>query len=220
MSHFKIVFLTSLSLALVFELFNTISVPITSHLFISEYNGYKFGVFGWCKVDGSICSPIRMGYSLDDILLFNDNEYLHLPNHAKYALSKLLLVHVLSFVCVLVFWLFAILICIKWLNTSKSVLLFAVGWSMVTFMVSLLGFLIDVLMFASHVTWSSWLMLVSAFFVALSGILLCLMIRDLSYRRFVKLQGEVDVCVPMTEPRDPDELNEIWKKKTSKTEIL
>lgn len=219
MPYSKRVLLICTTLALVCEFFNTISVPITSHLYISEYNGYKFGVFGWCKQDGSICSPVRVGYSLDDILLLNDNEYLHLPNHAKYALSKLLLVHMLSFASVLVFWLFSLLTCVKRLHISRGILLFAVVWSMMTFMISLLGFLIDILMFASHITWSSWLVLVGAFCVAVSGFMLCLMIRDVPYKRFVKLQGDVDVCVPMSELRDSQDSSDSWNNR-QRREIL
>ena len=128
----KIVLVVLLTLALVFECFSTISVPITIGLYISEYNGYRFGVFGWCKVDRSVCSPIRIGYSKDDILLFNEQEYLHLPNHAKYALSNLLLVHVLAFVCVTILWVFGMLTCFRCIKTSRRMLIIAVLWSMLT----------------------------------------------------------------------------------------
>ena len=197
MQWFKVVLLTALTISLVFQLFSVITVPITSNIFIAQYKGYRFGVFGWCKLKASVCSQIRMGYALQDIMLINDNEYLHLPTKAKYALSKLLLVHAISLVCVFMLWLASIVICVFWLRVSKNVLFGAVLWSMVTFMVSLLAFLIDVLMFGSYVTWASWLMLVSAFFVALSGLMICLLIRELPYKRFVKLQKEVEIDVPM-----------------------
>ncbi|QEU60113.1 hypothetical protein KDRO_C06400 [Kluyveromyces lactis] len=207
----KIVLVVLLTLALVFECFSTISVPITIGLYISEYNGYRFGVFGWCKVDRSVCSPIRIGYSKDDILLFNEQEYLHLPNHAKYALSNLLLVHVLAFVCVTILWIFGMLTCCRCIKTSRRMLIIAVVWSMVTFMVTLLGFLIDILIFSSHVTWCTWLTLASAFFTVLSGTVLCVMRRNLTYDKFLESKAEKHgVYVPVCRLNDVEELEIPW----------
>lgn len=198
-----VVLLTLLSLALVFECFSTISVPITSRFYISEYNGYRFGVFGWCAVNGNVCSPIKIGYSKNDILFFNDQEYLHLPNNAKYALSNLLLVHVLAFVCVSLLWIFGVLTCFRCIRISRGTMTVAVVWSMLSFMMVLLGFLIDILIFSSHVTWCSWLTLVGAFFTALSGTMLCLMRRDLpSHESLDRNVEKTTVYVPVCSIED------------------
>lgn len=48
-------------LAFVLLLLSTLSTPIIKGIPLASYQGYNFGVFGWCK--GSSCSPINIGYS-------------------------------------------------------------------------------------------------------------------------------------------------------------
>jgi len=49
--------------AFVLLLLSTISTPIVKAIPLASFNGVTFGVFGYCKADGS-CSKIQIGYSV------------------------------------------------------------------------------------------------------------------------------------------------------------
>lgn len=97
-------------ICLVVQLLPVISVPITGlgigyNLHLSKYQNYTFGVFGLCTKHG-ICSKPRIGYppESDEFYSFmdSDGEYpefaaAELPSKARYAISKLLVVHIVGF---------------------------------------------------------------------------------------------------------------------------
>jgi hypothetical protein len=49
-------------LAFVLLLLSTLSTPIIKGIPLASYQGYNFGVFGYCK-DGGECHPFTVGYS-------------------------------------------------------------------------------------------------------------------------------------------------------------
>ncbi len=49
-------------LAFVLLLLSTLTTPVIKGIPLGSYQGYNFGVFGFCK-DGGECSQIAVGYS-------------------------------------------------------------------------------------------------------------------------------------------------------------
>ncbi len=48
--------------AFVLLLLSTLSTPVIKGIPLASYQGYNFGVFGWCKESGG-CSAFQIGYS-------------------------------------------------------------------------------------------------------------------------------------------------------------
>lgn len=91
-------------LCLVVELLPVISIPITatSHrIYLASYHNYTFGVFGICEIQSGACSPPKIGYPSDNNpfydLVESPERGVELPSSVTYTISKLLVVHVISF---------------------------------------------------------------------------------------------------------------------------
>lgn len=95
---------------LVIQLLPIISVPITGSrigysIYLSYYQNYKFGVFGLCDMTKNICSDAKIGYPsksdpfYDAVSDSYEKQFggVELPSKARYTISKLLVVHVVSF---------------------------------------------------------------------------------------------------------------------------
>ncbi|ODV81786.1 pali-domain-containing protein [Suhomyces tanzawaensis NRRL Y-17324] len=92
---------------LVVQLLPVISVPITSassRFYLSQYQSYSFGVFGICDLQTSVCSHAKIGYPPVNSTFYElaseqvpDVGGIALPSNATYAISKLLVVHVIAF---------------------------------------------------------------------------------------------------------------------------
>ncbi|CAH2354355.1 pH-response regulator protein palI/RIM9 [[Candida] railenensis] len=109
--HSGLLFMTMLCLGcLVVQLLPILSVPITGKgikysIYLSHYDNYKYGVFGLCDVTQDICSDTKIGYPSNGSNFFTamsegyKEEYggVQLPSNARYTISKLLVVHVVSF---------------------------------------------------------------------------------------------------------------------------
>ena len=54
-------------IAFVLVLLSTISTPIVKSIPLAKHDGYRFGVFGYCKDDGSQCSSPSIGYGTGKI---------------------------------------------------------------------------------------------------------------------------------------------------------
>lgn len=170
-----------LSIAFAFQLIAILSVPVTKSISICTYDGYKFGVFGLCR--GNSCSKVGIGYTgkeLDDVDGFS------LPSNARRSVSKLLVVHPISagFSIILLFS-SALL---HWHGPSNSLrfLFFLLLWTIPSFLISLLSFLVDILLFVPHLDWGGWIVLAATVLIAVSGVLLCIMRRTVSSRRVLK----------------------------------
>lgn len=49
--------------AFVLLLLTTLSTPIIQAIPLASYDGYNFGVFGYCETASGMCSPIAIGYA-------------------------------------------------------------------------------------------------------------------------------------------------------------
>lgn len=185
-----------LTVALVFQIFATVSAPIVKTIAISEYNGYRFGVFGWCKNGTITCSSVKVGYSLDTPEVFNETGNPLFPSYAKKSLSKLLLAHSIALGATAILWILGLVLHLKDLKHHRHYLLVFALLCMATFLISLLSFLVDLVLFVSFLLWPSWLVLVSTILLALTGTMLWALRRSAALRHS-RLQNEDELMFHM-----------------------
>lgn len=158
------------------EVVSILSVPVSKSITLCNYGDFEFGVFGYCNTKTGDCSSARIGYPTD--------AGISLPSSARSSLSKLLIVHVVAAGLTLIMFINALLAHV--LSSSTGFLLVMLVLALPTFLISLLAFLVDILLFVSHLNWAGWIVLVSTVLIAFSGIILCLMRRTLSSQRAMK----------------------------------
>lgn len=177
-----------LVVAFTFQLLAVISVPVTKKIYLSEYQDYTFGVFGLCY-NGTTCSSVGIGYSASDI---DTLQGFTLPSNARHSVSKLLIVHPIAtgFTLFLLIGAFTL----HWHGPSSSLrfLFFLLLWTIPTFLLALLSFLVDILLFIPHLNWGGWIVLAAAVLIALCAIFLCMMRRTISSRKNMKKIGRTN----------------------------
>ncbi|KAI0403829.1 pali-domain-containing protein [Xylaria palmicola] len=163
-------------------LLSVLSTPIIKAIPLGVYkpeNGgvVNFGVFGYCK--GSQCSPIEIGY---DTSIFTPQSF-DLPSATRTRLSAILIVHPIAAFLTLVMFIMAVVAHLHSPSHSSRYLCGLFIFGILTFLVCLLAFLIDVLLFVPHLAWGSWLVLAATILVFLSFIVSCAMRRTLVGRK-------------------------------------
>jgi len=161
-------------------LLSVLSTPIIKAIPLGGENvandGFvNFGVFGYCVRDA--CSKIEVGY---DASRFADFD---LPPNTRNRLSAILVVHPVAALLTLIMFIMAIVAHLHSPSHSSRYLCGVFIFGIVTFLVCLLAFLIDVLLFVPHLAWGSWLVLAATILVFLSFIVSCAMRRTLVGRK-------------------------------------
>ncbi|KAG5366220.1 pH-response regulator protein palI/RIM9 [Yarrowia sp. B02] len=174
--------LVILLIAFALQLVAVLSVPVTKTISLGSYQDHKFGVFGYCNVKDNTCSPAGVGYNLVD----SDNAGFSLPSNARHTLSNLLIVHPIACGFTLILTVLALLAHIQGPASSSRYLLFCLVFSLPTFLLVLLSFLVDILLFVPHLDWGGWIVLAATILVAISGVVLCVMRRTLSSKKAMK----------------------------------
>ncbi|CAG80343.1 YALI0E33627p [Yarrowia lipolytica CLIB122] len=174
--------LVILLIAFALQLVAVLSVPVTKTISLGSYQDHKFGVFGYCNVKDGTCSPAGVGYNLVD----SDNAGFSLPSNARHTLSNLLIVHPIATGFTLILTVLAMLAHIQGPASSSRYLLFCLVFSLPTFLLVLLSFLVDILLFVPHLDWGGWIVLAATILVAISGVVLCVMRRTLSSKKAMK----------------------------------
>ncbi|KAF4124627.1 SUR7/PalI family [Geosmithia morbida] len=171
-----------LAVALGLLVLAVISTPVIKQIPLGEFNGYKFGVFGYCDADDK-CSSIGIGYKdLGDTLSSNDDAF-DLPTGVRETLSAVLILHPVAAGLVLVMLIMAISSHFHAPAHSSRFLLAFFIFTIITILVCLAAFLIDVLMFVPNIAWGSWIVLASTIMVILSAVVTCAMRRSLISRK-------------------------------------
>lgn len=153
-----------------FQMVAVVSVPVTTQITLANFNGYIYGIWGYCKADGSNCSGIHVGY--EEI---PSGESFSLPRSARHSLSRLLIVHVVSTGCTLLLFLGSLVTnCVR----GPTYLLILLVWAVPVFMVTLLAFLVEILLFVNHLSFAGWFTLVAVVLNAASFVVLCLFRRS------------------------------------------
>ncbi|CUS22285.1 LAQU0S05e01926g1_1 [Lachancea quebecensis] len=187
-----------LTLALIFQIFPIISIPVVDEIYLSTYNGRKFGVFGWCTAKSLECTPPRIGYEIVPLNGTTEIASLFLPSRAKRSVSKLLIVHPISLFFTFVLWMLALALNMRIFGQSRRILAATVLWSLLTVLLSLLSFLVDILLFVPYLAWPGWLVLVSTVFIAVASSMMCIVRRAVSLQKYEKLRNRDNVeLVPL-----------------------
>lgn len=185
-----IVVLTTVSL--VFQLLPVISVPITRGLALSNFLDATYGVFGWCltnaNLNGTVCTSAGIGYT--DLSVDMSGRKTFLPSMVKYPVTRLLVVHPLSLAFTSILWIMVLLALFSSLRSSSGYLLIVALFSLPTVLFSLLCFLVDILIFISHLNWPGWLMLAATISLAICCSLLWTLRRAVSIRNYETLQAK------------------------------
>ncbi|KAK4125054.1 pali-domain-containing protein [Parathielavia appendiculata] len=158
-------------------LLSILSTPIIKAIPLGSWEGVDFGVFGYCDKNG--CTPIEVGY---DVRSLNSGDF-DLPSSTRFTLSSLLIVHPVAAFITLVMFVLAIIAHFRSPSHSARYLLVLFIVGMVNFLVCLLSFLIDVLLFVPHLAWGSYVVLAATILVALSGLVSCAMRRTIVGRK-------------------------------------
>lgn len=113
-----------------------------------------------------------------------------LPSSTRATLSAILIVHPIAAFFTLVMLICAASAHMHSPSHSTRYLCVVFILSIVTLLLSLLAFLIDVLLFVPHMAWGSYLVLVAVILIAISGVVLCAMRRTLVGRKARKKRIE------------------------------
>ncbi|KAH7158120.1 SUR7/PalI family-domain-containing protein [Dactylonectria estremocensis] len=168
-----------MGIAFALLLLAVLSVPIIEAIPLGDFNGITFGVFGYCQ-SGSGCTNIGIGYDTSD--LFEDSSF-DLPSGVRTTLSAILIVHPVAALLTLVLFIMAVIGHMHAPAHSSRYLLVVFIFIFIDFLVCLLAFLIDVLLFVPHLAWGSYIVLAATILVALSGLITCAMRRTLIGRK-------------------------------------
>ncbi|KAF9871555.1 ph signal transduction protein [Colletotrichum karsti] len=161
-------------------LLSTLSTPIIKAIPLGSFQGVTFGVFGVCKADNS-CTGIEIGY--DTSGLFQKPGAFDLPDSARNTLSAILIVHPIAALTTLIMFILAAVAHLHSPSHSARYLLAVFIFSFVDFLICLLAFLVDVLLFVPHMAWGSYIVLAATILVGLSGMVACAMRRMLVSRK-------------------------------------
>ncbi|GMG44708.1 unnamed protein product [Ambrosiozyma monospora] len=153
-----------------------LTVPISSNISLCTFEGYKFGVFGLC--DDSDCTRPRIGYKPEQTTLSGFS----LPSNARHSISFLLVVHPISAAFTAVQIILTYLLFYNMFSSQSKFLLLVLFWTLPTFLLGLLSFLVDILLFIPHLNWCGWALLVPVVFIAFCGTTLCIMRRTVTSR--------------------------------------
>lgn len=97
-----------------------------------------------------------------------------------------MIVHVVAAGLTLALLLFTLIAHFPRAGSSSGYLLFILIFSLPCFLVSLLAFLVDILLFVPHLDWGGWIVLGSTVLIAIFGVFLCVLRRTTSSRKAVE----------------------------------
>ncbi|KFX92290.1 hypothetical protein V490_05464, partial [Pseudogymnoascus sp. VKM F-3557] len=165
--------------AFVLLLISVISVPIVKPIVLGEFDGVSYGVFGYCGKSG--CSKMEVGYNPS--VLPNVKGNFNLDPATRSTLSSILIVHPIAAFFTLIMFILAVVSHFHAPSHSPRYLLGVFILSILTLILALLSFLIDVLLFVPHMAWGSYIVLAATILIAASGIVSCAMRRTLVSRK-------------------------------------
>lgn len=190
--------------AFVLLLLSTISTPIVKSIPLASFDGYDFGVFGYCGPDS--CSSEKIGYSTGTCGRFSPSKPHHehsrkltddaplrtdpgdhggftLPSNTRHSLSSILIVHPIAALMTLICTILAFCSHFQGPAHSPSYLLALLILSFPTLLITLLAFLVDILLFIPHVAWGGWIVLAATIIITACSLLTCAMRRLLVSRK-------------------------------------
>ncbi|KAK4555436.1 regulator of ime2 [Recurvomyces mirabilis] len=167
--------------AFVLLLLSTLSTPIIHAIPLGAFQGYNFGVFGYCK--GDQCSGFKIGYSTDNLFTGPNANDFTLPSSTRHSLSAILIVHPIAAFLVLICFGLACAAHFHSPSHSPRYLLGLLILTVPTLLVTLLAFLVDILLFVPHMQWGGWIVLAATILIIASSVVTCAMRRTLVSRK-------------------------------------
>ncbi|KIV99505.1 uncharacterized protein PV09_08810 [Verruconis gallopava] len=161
-------------------LISALSTPVIKAIPLASFNGYTFGVWGYCK--GSDCSAIKIGYDMQSLAGITNSDF-SLPESTRNSLSPILVIHPVAAFLSLICTILAIAAHFHSPAHSPRFLLGLFILSIPTLLVSLLAFLVDILLFLPHVSWGGWVVVAATAIIGVSGLVTCGMRRSLVSRK-------------------------------------
>ncbi|KAH8667655.1 SUR7/PalI family-domain-containing protein [Tricladium varicosporioides] len=162
-------------------LISVLSTPIIKAIPLATFSGVDFGVFGFCK--GGSCTNVEIGYDTANLFTTSEASTFDLPVSTRATLSAILIVHPIAALFTLIMLVLAAAAHFHSPSHSPRYLLGIFILSILTLILALLSFLIDVLLFVPHMAWGSYLVLAATILIAASGIVSCAMRRTLVSRK-------------------------------------
>lgn len=191
-------------------LISVLSTPLIHAIPLGSDSGIDFGVFGYCK--GSKCSGIEIGYdtcmSISPITFWSlsppfsiltnrtatinnsDEDDFDLSSSTRSTLSAILIVHPVAALATLIMLILALVSHLHSPSHSSRYLLALFILSIIDFLICLLAFLVDVLLFVPHMAFGSYLVLAATVLVAMSTLVSCAMRRTIVNRKARKKRIE------------------------------
>ncbi|KAK4660573.1 regulator of ime2 [Podospora pseudocomata] len=158
-------------------LLSSLSAPIISAIPLGQWMGVDFGVFGFCN--GGSCTAIEIGYDVQQL----SADGFDIPAGTRTTLTTLLVIHPVAALLTLIMFVLAVVAHLHSPAHSGRYLLALFIFGIFTFLVCLLSFLVDVLLFVPHMAWGSYIVLAATVLVAISGLVSCAMRRTIVSRK-------------------------------------
>ncbi|KAK0669559.1 putative pH-response regulator protein palI/RIM9 [Cercophora samala] len=158
-------------------LLSSLSAPIISAIPLGQWMGVDFGVFGFCN-RGS-CTAVEIGYDVQQL----SADGFDIPSSTRTTLTTLLIIHPVAALLTLIMFVLAVVAHLHSPSHSGRYLLALFIFGIFTFLVCLLSFLVDVLLFVPHMAWGSYIVLAATVLVAISGLVSCAMRRTIVSRK-------------------------------------
>ncbi|ODQ78757.1 hypothetical protein BABINDRAFT_162445 [Babjeviella inositovora NRRL Y-12698] len=171
-----------LLVAFVCQFLSVLSAPVTTSIALSNYANKLFGVFGVCL--NGVCSKASIGYPTSLV----EEEGFSLPSNARHSVSKLLVVHPISAGFNFLLLAGSVFLLSDRFAASPNFVLVLLVFSFPTFLLTLLSFLVDILVFIPHLDWPGWIIIVSIVFIAVYIALLCFVKRSATTRQYKRPQ--------------------------------
>ncbi|KIH94639.1 pH signal transduction protein [Sporothrix brasiliensis 5110] len=168
--------------AFVMLLLSVLSTPLIKGVPLGSFKGYNFGVFGYCRPDGS-CTGVELGYDTSSFFSSTESATFDLPGSTRATLSTVLVLHPVAAFLTLVMLILAITAHFHSASHSARYLLLVFIISIFTFLAALLAFLIDILLFVPHMAWGTFIVLAAVILIGLSSIVACAMRRTVVGRK-------------------------------------
>lgn len=121
--------------------------------------------------------------TLPAVRLYDKPGQFDLPDSARNTLSAILIVHPIAALTTLIMFILAAVAHLHSPSHSARYLLVVFIFSFIDFLICLLAFLVDVLLFVPHMAWGSYIVLAATILVGLSGLVACAMRRMLVSRK-------------------------------------
>ncbi|KAK1255979.1 hypothetical protein MKX07_008238 [Trichoderma sp. CBMAI-0711] len=170
-----------LGIAFALLLLSVLSAPIISAIPLGSSQDVQFGVFGFCRPSG--CSSVGIGYDIASVLTDTKSSSFDLPGGVRHTLSSILILHPVAAFLTLVMLLMAVAAHFRAASHSSRYLLFFLVFNLVTLLVCVAAFVIDVLLFIPHMAWGTYIVLAATVLVFLSLLVSCAMRRTLVSRK-------------------------------------